>query len=71
MSRYERVNLHARYRATPLGQAAAVREWEVRFCEPGGAANSAFYASRRDALADMDRETARGRACEGPFAVRR
>jgi hypothetical protein len=70
MSRYERVNQHARYRATPAaGGPAQVKEWEVRFFEPSGAANSAFYASRRDALADIQREIGRGRNCEGPFAV--
>lgn len=71
MSRYDRVNQHARYRAKPAtGGPAEVHEWEVRFLEPGGAANSAFYASRRDALADIQREATRGRTCEGPWAVR-
>lgn len=70
MSRYERVNLMAQYRATPLGGTAQVSEWEVRFFEPGQAANSAFYTSRRDADRDIDRHTQRGFGHEGPFPAR-
>lgn len=67
MGRYERVNLLAMYRATPFGGTAQVREWEVKVFEPGAtAANSAFYTNRRDALQDIDRETAKGNRCEGP-----
>lgn len=67
MSRYERVNLLAQYRATPLGGAAQVTEWEVRFFEPGQAANSAFYTSRKDADKDIVRLSKRGFEHEGPF----
>ena len=67
MGRYERVNLLAQYRATPFGGTAQVTEWEVKVFEPGGAAaNSAFYASRRDAEKDIQRETAKGNTCVGP-----
>jgi hypothetical protein len=70
MSRYERVNLMAQLRATPLGGTARVREWEVRYFEPGGAAaNSAFYASRSDAARDIRRQALLGRISEGPFPV--
>ena len=70
MGRYEQVNLLAAYRATPMLGKAQVSEWEVKVFEPGAAAaNSAFYTSRRDALQDIDRETRRGRMCEGPIPV--
>lgn len=72
MSRYERVNLLAQYRATPFGGPAQVLEWEVRYFEPGGqAANSAFYASRADAERDIVREARRGFSSKGPFPARR
>ena len=73
MSRYERVNLRARYGATPLmsGQAQ-VHEWEVQYFDPAGAAaNSAFFTSRADAAREVERERQQGNAADGPFSVPR